>query len=248
MVFFGEALIAFDRGHLFRAGAWLGLLVLKPQTLVMIVPVLFISGQWRMLSGVAIAIGVAIAPTLIVAGSWVTGYVEDIRKFFGATGMVMNSFPISMTNWRAFALNASRVVHPIAAWGGAAVGMAVTGLAGLVCGCALRRNQRAVAPLVWLGLAAATNAFTWHAHVHQSLLLVPPLFWCVGRWPDLREPVAAVCLALALVFLASAFGTNVGLAHNILGMACLSVLVSTAVLCAVAIRAVGPSSSEIGSV
>ncbi|TFG39982.1 MAG: DUF2029 domain-containing protein [Candidatus Aminicenantes bacterium] len=245
MVFFGEAMIAFDRGHLFRVGAWLGLLVVKPQTLVLIIPVLVVNGQWRMLFGLATAVAAAIAPTLIVAGSWVKGYVGGLLKFFGATGMVMNSFPRSMTNWRAFALNASRVLPPIVAWAGAVFGMTATGVAGFLCGLGLRRGERAVVPLAWLGLVAATNAFTWHAHVHQALMLVPPLYWVVGRWPDLKEPVAAVCLSLALVFLVSAFSTNVGFAHDLLGMAFLAVLVATALGCAMVIRAVGSSSSEM---
>ncbi len=245
MVFFGEAMIAFHRGRLFRAGVWLGLLVVKPQTLVLIVPVLVVNRQWRALGGLAAACVSALAPTLIVAGSWMAGYVDGLSKFFGATGMIMNSFPNSMTNWRAFALNASRILPPIVAWGGAVVGMAVTGVAGLVCGRDLRIGARAVEPVAWLGLAAATNAFTWHAHVHQALLLVPPLYWVVGRWPDLKELVAAVCLGLALVFLVPAFSTNIGLAHDLLGTAFLAVLVSTAVGCAVVIRAAGFSSSEV---
>ena len=45
------------------------------------------------------------------------------------------------------------------------------------------RRQEGVA---WLGLTAAGCAFTWHAHVHMSLLLVPPLYLVLAERPALR--------------------------------------------------------------
>jgi hypothetical protein len=236
MVFFGEAVIAFDRGRSLRAGIWLGLLVFKPQVLVLIIPALVIARQWRMLSGMAAAVAVVLAPTFIVAGDWVTGFADGLRTFVDATGMVMNTFPTSMTNWRAFALNASRAVPPFVAWGIAVLGMILTGVAGLVCGRALRGGGQPAASLAWLGLVAATNAFTWHAHVHQTLLLIPPLYWVVGQFPGLREPVGAVCLGLSAGFLAATAATSVGLAHDLLGMAFLAALVTTAFVSALTVR------------
>jgi hypothetical protein len=238
MVFFGEAVIAFDRGRPLHAGFWLGLLVFKPQVLVLIIPALVIARQWHMLAGMAVAVAVVLAPTVIVAGDWVTGYTGGLRKFVDATGMVMNTFPTSMTNWRAFALNASRVVPRVVAWGVALLGMILTGAAGLVCGRELRGVGRPAAPIAWLGLVAATDALTWHAHVHQTLLLVPPLYWVIGRFPGMRVPVAAVCLGLSAGFLAAAAATSVGFAHDLLGTVFLAVLVTIAFASAVELRTV----------
>ena len=234
MVFFGEALIAIDRGHRFRAGLWLGLMFFKPQALVLIVPALAVAGQWRMLGGMAAAVAAALAPTVVLAHGWVTAFVTGLGRFVDATGQEMNAFPTSMTTWRAFALNAARISPPVIGWVGAVAGMVVTAATGLFCARRLRSGDRLVVGLAWLGIAAATNAFTWHAHVHQSLLLVPPLYWVVGLLPRLQEPTGAVCLALSGGFLVAVITTTVGFAHDLLGMVLLAVLATTAAGCAVA--------------
>jgi hypothetical protein len=236
MVFVGEALVAFDRGRPLRAGLWLGLMFFKPQALVLIVPALAVAGHWRVLGGMAVAVVAALAPMLAMHSGWLIDYVTGLRRFVGATGQVMNAFPSSMTTWRAFALNAGRVAPPVIGWIAAVAGMVVTAAMGLFCARRLRSGDRLVVGLAWLGLAAANNAFTWHAHVHQSLLLVPPLYWVVGLRPQVRAPVEALCLALAGGFLAAAFTTSVGLAHDLLGMVLLAVLATTAAGCAVAIH------------
>lgn len=236
MVFFGEALIAFRRGRPLRAGLWLGLMFLKPQTLVLIVPALAVAGQWRMLGGMVAAAAAALVPTLVVAHGWVIAFVTGLGRFVNATGQVMNAFPSSMTSWRAFALNAGRIGPPVIGWVAAVAGMVATAAMGLFCARRLRSRDRLVVGLAWLGLAAATNAFTWHAHVHQSLLLAPPLYWVVGLRPEVRAPVEALCLVLAGGFLAAAFTTSVGLAHDLLGMVLLAVLATTAAGCAFAIH------------
>jgi hypothetical protein len=148
----------------------------------------------------------------------------------------MNAFPSSMTTWRAFALNAGRVAPPVIGWIAAVAGVVVTAAMGLFCARRLRSGDRLIVGLAWLGLAAANNAFTWHAHVHQSLLLVPPLFWVIGLRPEVRTPAEALCLLLAGCFLAAAFTTSVGLAHDLLGMVLLAVLAATAAGCAIAIH------------
>ncbi len=245
MVFFGEAMIAFHRGHLFRAGAWLGLLAFKPQTLVLIDSRArrqsTVAGAWRAGSRMCIGSRADTHRRRFVDGGVCRRPPQVFRRHRNDHELV-SEFDDELAGVRT-----QCVTDPASdrGMGGAVVGMVVTGAAGLVCGRDLRSGGRAVEPVAWLGLAAATNAFTWHAHVHQALLLVPPVYWVVGRWPDLKEPVAAVCLGLALVFLVSAFSTNIGLAHDLLGTAFLAVLVTTAVGCAVVIRAVGSSSSEV---
>jgi hypothetical protein len=237
MVFFGEAVIAFDGGRRLKAGVWLGLMVLKPQALVLLIPALAITSQWRVLLGMGVAALATVVPTLLVAGDWITSYARFLKPMLDASGAVMASFPTSMSNWRAFALNSAHVVSPVVAWGVAGIGIALTGTMGFACArSALRGGDRFVVSLGWLGLAAATNACTWHAHVHQSLLLVPPLYSLVAARPNLQMPVEAVFLALAIFFVIATFATSVGLAHDLLGTALFAALVTATATCAFAIR------------
>ena len=187
VVFFGEAVIAFDRQQRFRTGVWLGLLVCKPQVLILFVPALVLARQWRVLLGMVALAAVLIVPTLVFAGDWVAGFIEGILSAAGSTGTVMNIFPSSMTNWRAFGLNAARLYPPLVVWGIALTAMIATGIAGLSCSIGLRTTNRRRTGFAWLGLAAATCAFTWHAHVHQLLLLVPPLYAVLGALPRLTR-------------------------------------------------------------
>ena len=123
---------------------------------------------------------VLIVTTLMFAGDWVAGFIEGILSAAGSTGAIMSVFPSSMTNWRAFGLNAVRLYPPPMVWGIVLTAMIATGIAGLSCSIGLRTTDRRRTAVAWLGLAAATCAFTWHAHVHQLLLLVPPLYAVLG--------------------------------------------------------------------
>ncbi len=187
VVFFGEAVIAFDRHQRFRTGVWLGLLVCKPQVLVLFLPALVLARQWRVLLGMVALVVVLIVPTLVFAGDWVAGFTEGILSAAGSTGTVMNIFPSSMTNWRAFGVNAARLYPSSVVWGFALTAMIATGIAGLSCSIGLRTTDRHRTAVAWLGLAAATCAFTWHAHVHQLLLLVPPLYAVLAAVPRLTR-------------------------------------------------------------
>ncbi len=231
VVFFGEAVIAFDRQQRFRAGAWLGLLVFKPQVLVLFVPALALAGQWRVLLGMVASIAVVIVPTLVFAGDWVAGYIRGIRSAAGSTGVVMNIFPSSMTNWRSFGLNAARFFPPPVVWGIALTGMIATAVAGLSCSVGLHTNDRRRTGLAWLGLAAATCAFTWHSHVHQLLLLVPPLYAVVAALPRLKVFVAFSLLGSSVIFVLAAFTLGIGVAHEILGVTLLACLIAVTTAC-----------------
>jgi len=245
VVFFGEAVIAFDRQQRFRSGVWLGLLVFKPQVLVLFVPALALAGQWRVLLGMVASIAVVIVPTLVFAGDWAAGYIRGIRSAAGSTGTVMNIFPSSMTNWRAFGLNAARLFPPPLAWGVALAGMMATAIAGLSCSVGLRsidrRRPQQTPGVAWLGLAAATCAFTWHSHVHQLLLLVPPLYAVVAAHPRLKDLVAFSLLGSSVLFVLTAFTLGIGVAHDILGVTLLACLIAVTIACVLRLHSRGGS-------
>jgi hypothetical protein len=144
----------------------------------------------------------------------------------------MNVFPSSMTNWRAFAINAGRCYPTVVVWGASGAAMIATALAGLSCSTGLRIGNRRRHGLAWLGLAAATCAFTWHAHVHQLLLLVPPLYAVIGSKPRLSNLMTSSFLGSSVLFLIAVVTLGVGDAHDILGLALLACLVVVTAACA----------------
>jgi len=101
VVFFGEAVIAFDRQQRFRTGVWLGLLVCKPQVLILFVPALVLARQWRVLLGMVALAAVLIVPTLVFAGDWVAGFIEGIVSAAGSSADTWNSrLPITRVSAR----------------------------------------------------------------------------------------------------------------------------------------------------
>lgn len=237
VLFFGEAMIAFDRGKAVRAGAWLGLLIFKPQVLVLILPALALAGLWRVLLGTLASVAVLVTPTLIASPDWFGAFFEGLLASARSAGAAMNIFPSSMTNWRALAVNAGRWVPSPIAWAFSSTAMIGTALAGLSCSTGLRTSSRQLHGLAWLGLSAATCAFTWHAHVHQLLLLVPPIYAVAGSRPEVANTAAFVSLGSSALFLIAAFTLGVGHAHDILGLALLACLVVVTAASSLRLRA-----------
>jgi hypothetical protein len=236
VVFFGEALIAFDRRRDLVAGIWLGLLVCKPQTLVLLVPALLIGGRFTILAGMAISITALLVPTLLIDGAWLSKYLGGLVDAAGSTGQVMNIFPSTMTNWRAFALNAARFHPPWLAWAVAIPAMIGTGIVGLLCAVGLRTPIRLGNGFAWLGLAAATCAFSWHAHAHQTLMLVPPLFIVLASRPQLVGRATSLFLGTSALFVAAAFALGIDLAHEVLGQLLLALMIVVTAWCALELR------------
>ncbi|MCG6949041.1 MAG: DUF2029 domain-containing protein [Acidobacteria bacterium] len=237
VVFFGESLVAFEKRRHVKCGIWLSFLICKPQVLVLILPALLLARQWHVLLGMIMATAALIAPTFLLSPGWFADFLGGIYDAAGSSGTVMNIFPSSMTNWRAFALNASHYFPPKIVWPAAAAAMLATAVAGLSCSSGLRSRALGRQRLAWLGLAASTCAFSWHAHVHQSLLLVPPLFAVVGLWPGLKDRAVFAFLGTSAVFLVFSAVLGIGEAHDILGLTMLAGLIVITAYCALSLQA-----------
>ncbi len=110
LIFFGEAIINFSRNRMFRSGLFLGLLIVKPQSLPLILPALLLARQWRVLAGVAACWAIIAGLTLPFAPQWLPGFIDNILRSAGSTGDEMAIFPSSMINWRAFGLLSAKVL------------------------------------------------------------------------------------------------------------------------------------------
>lgn len=151
------------------AGIWLGGLLIKPQTLILILPVLLLSKAWKPLKGfIAASLGV-------VAVSFGLSGLQGIKNLFTlwtqyASGIGSNC-PTGMINWRMIALVIGGRTNPAIGWVSAAIGALLT----LFVLFLLIKDRPAEGSSAWLltmlGVFSATLALTWHAHYHMAAIL-----------------------------------------------------------------------------
>ena len=215
----GEFMIAGLRGRPFRSGLWIGGLVLKPQTLIVLAPALLLARHFRTFVGMCLSTLVALAISAYLAG--VGGIVDLLRLVSLYPGGLPTNSPESMMNWRALAMNLSAVAPDQVAWTLAMAGLLLT----LVVVARLWWPPMAASDprfvILLLGSYAATCAVTWHAHVHMALPLAIPLLYLVGRGWLPRSALNIWVLLPPAVFLMVGFTLNLGLGHRIVGIATL---------------------------
>jgi hypothetical protein len=197
LIGFGEFLLALRRGRYLRAGLWLSLLLIKPQSLLLVVPGMVISGRSRVLLGFAAAGAGIGALSFALAGT--EGARGLARLLLLYPGDLPTTFPESMMTWRAVlapVVGSMPAPFPTVLAIGASIATAVPGAWIWRLG---RDRQDALA---WAGLGsyAATCAVAWHAHVHMALPMVVPLLWLAVGTAKARWPLVAWILLPSGVF------------------------------------------------
>jgi len=188
------------------AGVWLGGLLLKPQLLILIVPIFLFLRYWKVLAGFLIS------SFVFISSSWVLSRTQGMAQLITllskySTGMTTNSTDI-MINWRMIGINLNSLSHSSLGWVIAALGMLGTLMAVIY----LVAQKPAFGSATWmfmtLGIFSATLAFTWHAHNHMAMVLVPLLLTTSvsGRLPlkildiwSLIPPIVWIGLSLIVV-------------------------------------------------
>ncbi len=187
-------------GRQFQAGAWLGTMLLKPQTLVLLFPALLFQRAWKVVAGFLLA------GFLLIGGSWLLvgtrGMIKLLHLWLGLAGGMPTTSAEQMMNWRMLAVNLSPPLPAALAWGVALIGMAITLLLTWQCWTVpLFQDPARSAPAI-LGLLAATNVLSWHAHFHIAITMLPVMACLVtqNRLP-LTIPLLWVYLPSAGFFL-----------------------------------------------
>ena len=155
----------------FPSGLWLGGLLLKPQLLIIIIPLLIIQRNWKVLMGFFASSGLIIGSSFILSGYQGLKSLIDLWTQFGSG--IATSSPESMINWRMVAVNLD---SPFG-WTVAIMGMILTLLAVYFL---VRNNYSYGTPqwvMIMLGIFSATLAITWHSHLHMAVVLIPFLIY-----------------------------------------------------------------------
>ena len=173
MICVGEFLLARRSGKPFQAGLWLAGLLLKPQTLVLIVPAVLWQ-RWKKTT-----LGMLAGAAAVIAGSWVLAGSEALRQlanlWLGYAGGLPTNDPQLMMNWRMIGFHLAGLAGPTWANFVVIAGMLATAGAALALWSRPLGTDSTKLTVASLGLFAATCTVAWHAHAHMAMLLIPPL-------------------------------------------------------------------------
>ncbi len=166
-------------GQSFRAGLWLGGLLLKPQALVLIALALLLQLSMRTIAGLATATAALLGSSLAMVG--VSGAKATLQVWLGfARGMPTNDVD-SMMNWRMLGFHLSNWFSPELGWGLAAAGMLVTVLATIYLWRRRLPWNSASFTFALSGTLAATGLVAWHSHIHMAMMLLPAMVVLMQR-------------------------------------------------------------------
>ncbi len=171
LVCVGEFLYAWKRGKGFYSGFWLGGLLIKPQTLILLIPALFLKRRWNILAGfVTATLGVMLVSLALAGPEGLTAWGGLLTRYMGN---LPATDPAAMGNFRMLGGLLSLLIPPRCAWG-IAGGLSVA-IALLALWVSLRRKGSEDESAFLLPLLAATCAVAWHSHIHMAAILIPPL-------------------------------------------------------------------------
>ena len=195
----GEFLRASKGNRPLRAGFWLGGLLIKPQVLVLLVPILALQRANKILAALMACIFLLGLASVSLIGS--TGMLQMLQLWIAYAGSQAHIWIEGMMNWRMLGFHLSALTAP---WMG--YGIALTGMA-LTLFMTVRAWRRPVdmqspqMPVAVLGILAATTVFTWHSQINTAMILIPPMVYLLqARALPRKAPVFWVFLpALAFI-------------------------------------------------
>jgi len=171
MIFIGEFVRYSLLKKPFLAGLWLGGLLLKPQLLILIIPVILLFRNYKVAHGFIVSTGAIIVTSTILSGLSGMGKLLNIWLAFLGNGP--GPAATNMINWRMVGVNINDMFQVSNGWIVTAIGSILTFAAFFLL---IKRIPPYGSP-IWvmtiLGIFSATIAITWHAHFAMALVLVP---------------------------------------------------------------------------
>jgi hypothetical protein len=169
----GEYMRAVMAHRRFLSGLWLGGLLLKPQLLILIVPLLLLHRSFRCLAGLAVCSILVGAGSMALIGT--DGLLQVVGLWKSYAQGEANNWIEGMVNFRMLDLHLASIIPSWPTWLMTAVG----GLAIIILTViAWRRpfeRRSPMFPIGILGILAATTAVAWHSHIHMAMILIPPM-------------------------------------------------------------------------
>ncbi len=164
----------------FIAGLWLGGLLLKFVLLILIIPFLLIQKEKKALLGFFTSSFIIFLASICLVG--IEGMLALKNLFLGyVSGSPFNNVSV-MINWRMVGWHITTISSSTLGWGITIIGTLIT--AGLTF--FFFRNWEEEDPIkttiILLGIFAATCVVSWHAHLHMSIILIPPIAYLMMKY------------------------------------------------------------------
>lgn len=172
-IFIGEFIRARSQNKYIKSGMWLGGLLLKPQLLILLIPAFIFKKQLK------IILGFLISSLFIGLLTWVMigkeGLLDLLNIFYVSSQGAGHSNPSAMMNFRMLGIFFEVFSNSTISSFMVILGTASTLFIALLVFSRRHDFDSFSAAIFISGLLAATCLVTWHAHIHMSLVLIPPL-------------------------------------------------------------------------
>lgn len=155
----------------FKAGIWLSFLLIKPQILVLIIPYLLITRQFKTIFGFTIfSLVIIIVSWLLVGKSGMLAWLSLLRDV--SANKVTSIGALGMLNWRMVDLNIEEIFHTSIGSGISTLGILGTIIALYYI---LRHIPEMSDSRRYLAIFSATGLVSPHFHIHSAIIQVPLL-------------------------------------------------------------------------
>ena len=193
MICIGEFTRHAVSGQRFQSGLWLGGLLLKPQTLVLLALALLLQRSIRTLAGLTTSAAALLGGSLALVGT--KGAAAVLQVWLGfARGIPANDVQLMM-NWRMLALYFADWFSPMLGLAIAAIGITLTVVAALYLWRERLDPGSTRFTVALLGTLAATSMVAWHSNIHMAMILIPPMLILL-RPSQVLKPAARNAWAL----------------------------------------------------
>lgn len=175
---FGEAFLALRRGRDLGAGLWLSVLLLKPQYLMLAIPLLAWKRRWRVLAGFGAGGLLVVGASAVVAGpASIIAYFGDLVETVTSTSAtsLLAVAPEVMINWRALVLAVPLDVPGVVR---TAITLILSGITVIVVLAAWRGPWQPTGPRFAARmtlLAIGTLLASYHSHAFGATMIAVPL-------------------------------------------------------------------------
>jgi hypothetical protein len=157
------------------SGLWLGGLMIKPQSLILVIAVILFMRNWKILLGLIISSCMILIISFMLSGF--SGNEALINLWMGSSMGDETSNAEAFINWRMIGLNLNHIFNTTHGWiiTGAGMVLTIPALYFLI-----NQDPPLGSPswvIMMLGVFSANLAFTWHTHQHMAMILIPFLIY-----------------------------------------------------------------------